>query len=150
MSRLSFYHDVLLFLHLIGLALGLGAGVVNMFLARWAREAAAEPEKAGFLAALPQRIAPLATVGLGILVVTGLLLLFTVSGTASWAFSQFWFYIKLLGAGAMVAIAYLVYQAQNQIKRGQTPAIMQYMPMVGPAMGGLSLIIILVSIFVFH
>ncbi len=148
MSSLSFYHDVLLFLHLIGLALGLGAGVVNMFLARWAREA--EGEQATFLTALPQRIAPLATIGLGILVVTGLLMLFTVNGMASYSFKQFWFYIKLLGAGGMIAIAYLVYQAQNQIKRGETPAIMQYMPMVGPVMGGLSLVVVLVSTFVFH
>ena len=149
MSRLSFYHDVLLFLHFIGLALGLGAGLVNMALARWTRAVAGEPEKASVLASLPPRIAQLSTIGLGVLVVTGLLMLFTVSGTTN-AFHYFWFYVKLLGAAGMIAIAYLVYQAQQQIKRGETPTYGQYMPLVGPAMGGLALIVILASTFVFH
>ncbi len=150
MSGVSFYHDILLVLHLLGLAVGLGGGIVNMFVARWAREAAmASPEQSGVWATLPPRIAQLSTIGLGVLVVTGLLMLFTVTGMTG-AFHFFWFYIKLLGAAAMIAIAYFVYQAQQQIKRGETPTFGQYMPMVGPAMGGLALIVVICSAFVFH
>lgn len=149
MSILSFYHDVLLVLHLVGLAAGMGIGFANMFIARWAREAQSE-ETAAVLMSLAPRLSQISTIGLVVLVVTGPLLLFTISGVSGYAFGQFWFYVKLLGVAAMIAIAYLVYQAQQQIRRGETPQYGQYLPMVGPAMGGLALIVTLVSAMVFH
>jgi uncharacterized membrane protein SirB2 len=150
MSGLSFYHDVILVLHLIGLSMGLGAGIVNMFVVRWARESADNPDRPSILMALQPRIAQISTIGLGVLVITGLLLLFTVSGTSSYAFGKFWFYMKLLGAAAMIAIGFLAYQAQGQIKRGETPTYGQYLPLVGPAMGVLAVLVVLFSAFVFH
>lgn len=148
MTQLSFYHDVVLFIHLVSFAVGLGLGFANMFIARWARDSS--EEAAGILRSLPPRLSQISTIGLAGLVITGLLLLFTVTGTAGYAFGEFWFYIKLLGVAAMLAIAYLVYQAQQQIRRGETPQFAQYLPSVGPAMGGLALLVALVSIFVFH
>ena len=142
------YHDVLLFLHLIGLAAGLGVGIANMFIARWAGESES-PETATVLRSLPPRLSQISTVGLVVLVITGILLLIDVA-YGSYPWNQFWFWVKLLGAGAMVAIAFLVYQAQGQIKRGETPRYGQYMPMVGPVMGALGLLVVLFSAFVFH
>lgn len=144
-----FYHDVVLFLHLVALAAGLGIGFANMFIARWA-DASADDAETAVLRSLPPRLSQISQVALVVLVLTGLLLLFTVGGMASYSFSQFWFYMKLLGSGAMIAIAYLVFQAQTQIRRGETPPLMRYMPMVGPAMGGLGLLVVLVSVFVYH
>lgn len=149
MSQFSFYHDVLLVLHLVGLAAGLGVGFANMFIARWAREAQDEGT-ASVLASLPPRLAGLSTIGLVVLVVTGLLLLFTINGVSGYAFGEFWFYLKLLGVAAMIAVAYLMYQAQAQIRRGETPQFGQYLPMAGPAMGGLALLVTLLSAMVFH
>lgn len=142
------YHDLLLFLHLVGLAAGLGVGIANMFIARWAGESES-PETATVLRSLPPRLSQISTIGLVVLVVTGILLLIDVA-FSSYPWNQFWFWMKLLGSGAMVAIAVLVYQAQGQIKRGETPRFAQYMPMVGPAMGGLALLVVLFSAFVFH
>lgn len=142
------YHDILLFLHLIGLTMGLGVGIVNMMLSRWAGESD-NPDTASILRSLPPRLSQISTIGLVVLVITGLLMLFTLGGMATYSFNQFWFYVKLLGAGAMIAIAYLVFLAQAQIRRGETPAIAQYMPMVGPAMGVLSLVIVFISVMIY-
>ena len=142
------YHDIVLFLHFVSLASGLGIGIANMFIARWAGETD-NPDTAAVLKSLTPRLAQISTISLGVLVVTGILLLIeTALGSYPW--NQLWFWMKLLGSSAMVAIAFFVLQAQRQIKRDETAQFARYIPLVGPTMGGLGLVVILFSIFVFH
>lgn len=143
------WHDILLFIHLVALAVGLGLGTGNIFLARWAAQSE-KVEEATLLRSLPPRLSQISTVGLAVLVVSGLLLLFSVGGVANYSFGQFWFYIKLLGAAGMVVVVYFVYQAQRAIREGKTPQFGEYLPMAGPVIGGLGLLTTLVSIFAFH
>jgi uncharacterized membrane protein len=142
------YHDTILFLHFVSLASGLGLGIANMFIARWAKEVD-NPDTAAVIRSLGPRLAHISTISLGVLVVTGILLLIeTAFGSYPW--NQFWFWMKLVGSSAMVTIAFFVLQAQRQIKRGETPQFGQYMPLVGPTMGGLGLVVTLFSAFAFH
>lgn len=142
------YHDIMLFLHLVSLAAGMGIGFANMFIARWAGETD-NPDTAATLRSLAPRLSQVSTIGLAVLIVTGILLLIDMA-SGSYPWNQFWFWMKLLGAGAMAAVAFLVYQAQQQIKRGEPPQFGQYLPLVGPIMGTLGLLVVLFSTFVFH
>lgn len=137
-----FYHDIVLFLHFIGLALGMGVGVTNLVIAR---SAASSPETAGPVRALMPMLARISTAGLGILVVTGLLLIFQ----RGFSFLSAWFWIKMLSVAGMIAVSYLMFQAQAQIRQGNAAAAAQ-MKMLGPAMGGLGLLTVLFSVFAFH
>ena len=144
-----FYHDVVLFLHLVSLAVGLGLGTANIFLARWAAQTESV-EEATLLRSLPPKLSRISTIGLGVLVLTGILLLFSVGGMASNSFGQFWFYMKLISTAAMIVVVYFVYQAQVAIRDGRTPQFGEYLPMAGPAIGGLSLLTVLFSAFAYH
>lgn len=144
-----FYHDILLFLHLVSLAVGIGIGTANIFLARWAAQAGSV-EEATLLRSLPPRLAQISQIGLAVLIVTGLLLLFTVGGMATYSFNQFWFYMKLIVVAAMVVVVYFMFQAQRAIREGKTPQFGEYLPMAGPAMGVLALLAVLFSAFVYH
>lgn len=139
-----FYHDILLFLHLLGLVMGLGIGITNMVIAR-AAGAAATPDAAGALRSLAPMLARISMAGLVILVITGLLLLFQ----RGFSFLSFWFWVKVVAVAGMIAIAYLMYQAQQKIRAGDASAAAQ-MRQLGPAMGGLSLLVVLFSVFAFH
>jgi uncharacterized membrane protein SirB2 len=143
-----FYHDILLFLHLVGLAVGLGIGTANIFLVRWAAQTE-KVEEATLLRSLPPRLAQISQIGLAVLVITGLLLLFTVGGMASYSFGQFWFYMKLLAVGAMIVVVYFLFQAQRAIREGRTPQFGEYLPIAGPAIGGLALLATLFAVFVY-
>ncbi|MCC6735311.1 MAG: hypothetical protein IT534_04190 [Bauldia sp.] len=138
------YHDILLFAHFIGLAMGIGVGITNMVIARMIG-AAATPDAASALRSLPPILSRISMAGLVVLVISGLLLLFY------WGFAitDFWFWLKILGVAGMIGVAYLMYQAQEKIRAGDQTAAAQ-MRQLGPAMGGLGLLVTLLSVFSFH
>lgn len=138
------YHDIVLFLHFIGLAMGIGVGITNMVVARMV-SAAATPDAASALRSLPPILSRISMAGLAILVVSGLLLLFY------WGFgiTNFWFWLKAVAVAGMIGIAYLIYQAQQKIRAGDLTAAAQ-MRQLGPAIGGLGVLVTLLSVFAFH
>lgn len=142
------WRNLLVFAHLIGLAMGLGVGIANIFIARWAASSPA-PESAMALRALPPRLSQVSQIGLGILVISGLLLLFTVGGMASYAFGQFWFWIKLVAVAGMGAVIYFLWQAQVAIKAGREPQFKEYLPQAGMILGGLGLLATLSAVIAF-
>lgn len=144
-----FWRNLLVFAHLIGLAMGLGVGIANMAITRWAASSPSA-ESAMALRALPPRLSQVSQIGLGVLVISGLLLLFTVGGMASYAFGNFWFYLKLLAVAGMGAVIYVMYQAQVAIKAGREPQFKEYLPMAGMIMGGLGLAATLFAVIAFN
>lgn len=138
------YHDILLFLHFIGLAMGLGVGITNMVVARMV-SAAATPDAASALRALPPILARISMAGLVVLVFSGLLLLFW------WGFgiTNFTFWLKIVAVAGMIGIAYLMYQAQRKIRAGDLTAAAR-MRQLGPAMGGLGVLVVLLSVLALH
>lgn len=137
------YHDIVLFFHLIGLALGFGIGIANIVIARTAM-GAATPDAAGALRGLQPVLARISMAGLAVMVVSGLLLIFE----RGFSDLSFWFWLKIVGAALLVAVAYLIFQAQRTIRAGGPPP--PRMRMYGPAMGILTLFTVLFAIFAFH
>ena len=142
-----FWHDILVFLHLMGLVVGLGLGVANMFIVRQANSTE-KPEIEAVLRALPMTLSRISTMALGVLVVTGILLLF--DSLSPNPFGDFWFWLKLVATAGMIAVSYLVLQAQAQIRRGETPQFAAWLPRVGPIMGGLAVLATVFAVLVFH
>jgi len=138
------YHDILLFAHFIGLAMGLGVGITNMVVARMV-SAAATPDAASALRALPPILSRISMAGLVVLVVSGVLLLISLG----FGVTNFAFWLKMLAVAGMIGIAYLMYQAQQKIRAGDLTAAAQ-MRQLGPAMGGLSVLVVLLAVFAFH
>src|SRR5205085_1816990 len=68
-------NQVLLFFHLLGLVVALGPGLANGAIMMTARSAS--PEAAATLRSLPPLLARISGVGLGLLIITGPILLFT-------------------------------------------------------------------------
>jgi hypothetical protein len=127
--------------------MGLGVGIANMAIARWAASATA-PETAMALRTLPPRLSQISTVGLGVLIVTGILLLFDIGfGTA---FQSFWFWLKMISVAGMIAVVYVVYQAQAAIKAGREPQFKEYLPMAGMILGVLGLAATLFAVIAFN
>jgi hypothetical protein len=143
---MSFYHDILVFLHLVGLALGLGVGIANLFIARGAA-ASESPDAGAALRTLPAKLSTISTVGLGVLIVTGVLLLLNIGFTAP--FRSVWFWLKMIAVAGMVVVVYFVYQGQAQIRQGKTPQFAEWLPMAGMAIGGLALLATLFAVFTF-
>jgi len=137
-------HDIMLFFHFIGLALGVGVSFTNMFLMRLAGSADT-PETAGVIRSLPQRLAVLSTVGLGILWVTGLVMVIR------WGVGPYptWFWLKMVMVVALTAVVYVIYQTQAAIRSGDAAAASR-MKFLGPAAGVSSLVVVLFAIFAFH
>jgi len=142
-----FYHDILLFLHLVSLAVGLGIGTANIFLARWAAQAGSV-EEATLLRSLPPRLSQISQIGLAVLIVTGLLLLVDVA-FGSYPWDRLWFWLKLVATAGMVVLVYFLWQAQRAIREGRTPQFGEYLPMAGPAIGALALLATLFAVFAF-
>ncbi|MGD9738722.1 MAG: hypothetical protein AB7O56_10780 [Bauldia sp.] len=138
-----FYHDIVLFFHLIGLAMGLGIGIANILIARTAM-GAATPDAASALRGLQPILARVSMIGLVILIISGLLLLFN----RGFSGLSFWFWVKAVAVLGLIFIAYLMFQAQQAIRAGGPPP--PQMRMYGPAMGLLTLLIVLFSVFAFH
>jgi len=139
-------HGLLLFLHFIGLALGIGVPIANFAIQRVAADSA--PEAAAVLRSIPPRLTPFSWTGLGLLLVTGVLLLL-VPGMGRFAFSQFWFWLKLLDVAALVGVVYLMWQTMQQVRAGDMAAAAR-MRMLGPAALGLGLLAVLFAVITFH
>ncbi len=139
-----FYHDIVLFLHLVGLVVSVGIGITNLVIGRLAAPAAT-PDGAAALRSLSPMLFRIAVGGLALLIVTGLLLLFQ----RGFSFLSFWFWVKMVGVAGMVGIVYLMFQAMAQAKAGDTTAPAK-LRMLGPAMLGTALPVVLVAIFASH
>ncbi len=130
-------YSILIFLHLIGLVLGMGIPIANLVAQRLA--ASASPEGAAALRALPPRLAPFSQAGLALLVITGLLMLLSSRGRdMAFITGGFWFWVKMLSVAGLVAVVYFIWQTSNEIRAGNTAAA-ERMRMLGPAALALSL-----------
>jgi hypothetical protein len=49
----------------------------------------------------------------------------------------------------MIVVVYFLFQAQRAIREGRTPQFGEYLPIAGPAIGGLALLATLFAVFVY-
>lgn len=137
-------HEIMLFLHFIGLALGIGVPIANLLIQRLA--AAATPEGAAVLRSLPGRLAPLSWTGLGLLWLTGLWMLFFTFGVR---LMPGWFWVKLLDVIALSGVVFLIWQTMQAVRAGDESARSR-MAMLGPAALALGLLAVLLAVIAFN
>ncbi|MCW5716442.1 MAG: hypothetical protein KIS68_01300 [Bauldia sp.] len=111
--------------------------------------AAATPDAAGALRALPPILSRISMAGLVLLVVTGLLLIIQMGFAGMTGWMKVWFWLKMAGVAAMIGVAYLIFQAQGRIRQGDQTAGAQ-MRQLGPAIGGLALLVTFLAVLAFY
>ncbi len=140
-------YTILLFLHFIGLALGIGIPIANLVAQRLA--AASSPEGAAALRTMGPRLAPFSQAGLALLIVTGLLMLLFLQARVMVSVAGVWFWLKLLCVAGLCAVVFLLWQTANEIRAGNMRNAPR-MAMLGPAAMTLSLATVLFAVLGFH
>lgn len=137
-------YEVWLFLHFIGLALGIGVPIANMVAQRVAMSAS--PDVAAALRGLAPRLAPISTGGLVILWITGLIMI-SSRWTAAGVPAAFW--VKFAAVVGLTAVVAAIWWTMGRIRGGDMAAAGR-MKILGPAAGILGLIAILFAVIAFH
>lgn len=137
-------HTLLLFLHFIGMALGIGLPVANMVSQRLAHSAS--PEAAAALRRIPPMLAPFSAGGLITLWVTGVLLLFGYWGVSAVP-GMFW--VKLVCVIALTAIVVTIWMTMARIRAGDV-SVASRMPMLGMGASLFGLLAVLFATMAFH
>ncbi len=140
-------YTILLFLHFIGLALGVGVPIGNIVAQRLA--ANSSPEGAAALRGLPPRLAPFSQAGLALLIITGVLMMGFSQGRAMVAFAGFWFWLKLASVAGLAAVVFLLWQTSVQMRAGNMQNAAR-MRLLAPAAMALSLATVLFAVLAFH
>ena len=137
-------NEALLFLHFLGLILGSGPGVAMNVVVR--RAAAAPPEQAQALRALGPILANVSAIGIGILWITGIIMVWT-----KWdGFANLpqWFWVKLLFVVLVTIFAGLTHMTYGQVRRGNVAAAAR-LAIYGPATGISALLAVLFAVVAF-
>lgn len=137
--------DALLALHFIGLMLGAGGGFGSMISARVA--AAQPPEHAPAFRALGPALARLSTVGLIVMLATGVALVLAKYGDVSALPGLFW--VKMLFVTTLTLAAIVLELTYAEVKRGNAAAAAR-IARIGPIAGASSLLAVVIAAFVFH
>lgn len=136
---------ILLFLHFVGLALGIGLPVANMMAMRLAT-AAVSPEAATALRGLPPRLGPFSSGGLVLLWITGVWMLVTKWGDGSVP-PTFW--VKFVCVVLLTAVVGAIWVTMLQIRRGDR-SVARRMPLLGMAASVLGLLAVLFAVMAFQ
>ena len=134
----------LLFLHLVGLTLGMASGWGNMVMGKLIAEAPAAERPV--LARFPPAIARVGGIGLGLLWVTGFLLVFwkwNGFGTMPWQF-----HAKFTGAVLLTGTIGVIHAHQAKARRGDMAAASR-LPVLGMIAILLSLSVVLFAVLAF-
>jgi len=137
-------NDVLLILHLIGLALGFSASFANIVVA--SLMASAAPAEQPVLARVPPKMARVADVGLVLLWITGLAMLLTKwDGGAGLPWP---FHAKLTAVVLMTLVVGYAHALQAKVKRGNTAAAAN-LPAAGKVILGLAILSVVFAVMTF-
>jgi hypothetical protein len=137
--------DLLLFLHLLGLMLGAGGGFGSMISMQVA--AKRPPEQASAIRSVGPALGRLSSIGLVLMLATGLALVFLKYGGFAALPSLFW--VKLFFVTTLTMAAILIELSYSALKRGDAKAAAR-LPRLGPAAGVSSLLAVLFAALAFH
>ncbi|HWA00785.1 MAG TPA: hypothetical protein VG841_10790 [Caulobacterales bacterium] len=138
-------NDALLALHFIGLMMGAGGGFGSAIVARVANSK--PPEQAATLRTLGPILARFAHIGLGILWVTGLIMIWSVYGGPEHLPELFW--IKAIFIVSLTVAAIATELTYADIKKGNMKAAAR-LPKIGPIAGISALLAAVTAAFAFH
>ncbi|MCX7889436.1 MAG: hypothetical protein N2422_06845 [Rhodobacteraceae bacterium] len=137
-------HAILVFVHLFGLMLGAAGGMSTALIMR--RAAAAPAEQAQALRGLGPMLANVSAVGLGLMWLSGLVLVWTFWGGPGGLPGMFW--VKFAFVLALTAATVAILMTHAAIRRGET-ARAALLPRLGPAAGLSSLLAVLFAVLAF-
>ena len=137
-------NEILLILHFFGLGAGFAASIGNFTVMQLIQ---ASPGDAPVLSKVPPVLARAGQVGLGLLWLTGLILVWTKyggPGNLDWAF-----WIKIACVVALTAIAVYLDLTIKKVRAGDTAAAAQ-LPIFGRVAAGLLALIVIFAVLAFH
>ncbi|HVZ13634.1 MAG TPA: hypothetical protein VG894_04160 [Bauldia sp.] len=139
-------NDTLFILHLLGFGAAIASSIGNFVILRLVAEA---PGDRPVLAKVPPRLARIGQGGLGLLWLTGLIMLWTIFGGPQKVPSSFWFSAKIL---FVILVTIAVAMAGITLKRVQAGdmAAAKRLPAYGIAMAVLLVLIVICAVLAFN
>jgi uncharacterized membrane protein len=139
-------NDTLFILHLLGFGAAVAASVGNFIILRLV---AAAPGDLPVLAKVPPRLARVGQSGLGLLWLTGLIMLWTIFGGPQNVPSSFWFSAKMV---FVILVTIAVFMSGLTLKRAQAGdfAAARRLPAYGMVMAGLLLLVLICAVIAFN
>lgn len=137
-------NQILIFLHFFGLMLGAAGGFASGLIMR--RAAGMTPEGARPLRELGPMLANVSAVGLGLMWLSGLVLVWSRWNGPGSLPGLFW--IKFVFVLSLTAAAVVVHLTYGEIRRGNR-AVAARLPRLGPVAGVSSLLAVLFAVFAF-
>lgn len=137
--------NILLALHLVGLMMGAGGGFGSMITMREA--SARPPEQAAVLKTLGPAMAQFSAIGLGLMLASGIVLVFAKYGGVAALPALFW--AKMIFVAALTLASIFVHITYGQIRVGNFAAAAR-LQALGPLAGASSVISVIVAVFAFH
>lgn len=141
---MDIFINLMIWLHLAGLVIGMGAGFSSGQVAM--RIGGAPPEARPVLAETYKTLSRLGHIGLGILIVTGLLVLFLKFGNPM--SMGVWFWIKMALVVVLMGLVGFGSRTAKKAQSGDAAAI-ALAPKIGMATGMTGFLIILAAVFAF-
>lgn len=137
-------NEILLILHFLGFGAGMATSVGNFTIMQLIQ---ASPGDAPVLSKVPPVLARVGQVGLAVLWLTGVIMVWTISGgpgNLNWAF-----WVKLAGVVLLTAVAIYLDLTIRKVRAGDTAAAAQ-LPLFGRIAAGLLLLIVIFAVIAFH
>jgi uncharacterized membrane protein len=137
-------NEILLILHFLGFGAGMAASVGNFTIMQLVRNS---PGDAPVLTKVPPLLARVGQVGLGVLWITGIVMVWAVWGgpeNLGWAF-----WVKFVCVVLLTAVAIYLDLTVKKVRAGNTAAAAQ-LPLFGRIAAGLLLLIVIFAVIAFH
>jgi uncharacterized membrane protein len=142
------FHQILLILHFIGLAMGFSVSFANMVMGGLAAKSA--PADQAVLARFPPAMSRVGDVGLILLWATGLTLLFTYwGGTDAFSVLPWQFHVKLTGVVILTGLVGYVHSLMRKARMGDAAAA-RTIPTVGKIAFVVALTIVVMAVWTFN
>jgi hypothetical protein len=139
-------NDTLFILHLLGFGAAVAASIGNFVILRLVAEA---PADRPVLAKVPPRLLRVGQGGLGLLWLTGLIMLWTIFGGPQNVPSTFWFSSKILFVILVTIAVGLAGMTLRRVQAGDLAAAKR-LPPIGMAMAILLLLIVICAVLAFN
>jgi len=137
-------NDILIMLHFFGLGAGFTAAIANPLVAR---QLAASPADAPVLIKLQPLLARTGQIGLGLLWITGLIMVWSIYGGPAGLPAEFW--VKIGGVVAITVVVVMLDIWGRRARAGDQAARAQ-MPILGGISGVLLILIVVYAVWAFH
>ena len=139
-------NDTLFVLHLLGFGAAVASSVGNLIILRMVAES---PADRPVLAKVPPRLARVGQSGLGLLWLTGLIMLWTMFGGPQNVPSTFWFSSKIVFVIVVTVVVVMADITLKRIRAGNL-ALVRQLPIYGIVMAVLLLLVVICAVLAFN